>query len=293
MAYEKFEEFEDASYTSLRRALIRSKGSDQQRDFLSVLRSSSNYVEWMRSQVKTEVGEELPILEENLTEAEFKEPPRSTERQIFEFWKEIPPASACRVTFWGFMTLRHIEEDRIQSSFLAADNKAASGGLERIERVLKAGSEKEIDDAVRTALRRMGGLPEARGNKSVYVNCPFARAWWRRYVANEIRENTSAVLGDVIKVLGSSQQYWENLIILVVSRNSIVGDMKVRTALIWALSEFVNEEERRHLFQANRLGTILRLIGIRSAQQELGVFPIEELKELIKNWLTASQLQKA
>lgn len=293
MAYEKFEEFEDASYTSLRRTLIKSKGSDQQREFLSVLRSSSDYAGWVRSRVKTESGKELPILEENLTEAEFKEPPRSTERQIFEFWKEIPPASACRVTFWGFMTLRHIEEGRIQSSFLAADNKAASGGLERIERVLKTGSEKEIDSAVRTALRRMGGLPEARGHKSVYVNCPFARAWWRRYVANEIRENTNAVLGDVIKVLGSSQQYWENLIILVVSRNSIVGDVKVRTALIWALSEFVNKEERMHLFQANRLGTILRLIGIRSARQELGVFPIEELKELMKNWLAASQLQKA
>ena len=294
MAYEKFEEFEDASYTSLRRALIKSKGSDQQREFLSVLRSSSDYAKWIRDRVKTETGEKLPILEENLTEAEFKEPPRSTERQIFEFWKEIPPASACRVTFWGYMTLRHIEEGRIQSSFLAADNKAASGGLGRIERVLKTGGEKEMDAAVRTVLRRMGGLPEARGNKSVYVNCPFARAWWRRYVANEIRENTNAALGDVLKVLGSSQQYWENLIILVVSRNSIVGDMKVRTALIWALSEFVdNKEERPHLFQANRLGTILRLIGIRSAQQELGVFPIEELKELMKNWLAASQLQKA
>ena len=292
MAYEKFEEFEDASYTSLRRDLIRSKGSNQQREFLAVLRSSSDYSAWMRSRVKAESGEKLPILEENLTEAEFKEPPKSTERQIFEFWKEIPPASACRVTFWGFMTLRHIEEGRIQSSFLAADNKAASGGLERIDRVLKAGSEKEIDDAVRTALRRMGGLPEARGNKSVYVNCPFARAWWRRYVANEVRENTGAALGDVIKVLGSSQQYWENLIILVVSRNSIVGDVKVRTALIWALSEFVDEEERTHMFQAKRLGTMLRLIGIRSARQELGVFPIEELKELMKNWLIESQSQE-
>ena len=292
MASEKFEEFEDASYTSLRRELIRSKGSDQQREFLSVLRSSSDYSEWMRSRVKTESGEKLPILEENLTEAEFKEPPRSTERQIFEFWKEIPPASACRVTFWGFMTLRHIEEGRIQSSFLAADNKAASGGLERIERVLKTGSEKEIDSAVRAVLRRMGGLPEARGNKSVYVNCPFARAWWRRYVANEVRENTGAVLRDVIKVLGSSQQYWENLIVFVVSRNSVVGDVKVRTALIWALSEFVDEEKNMYLFQANRLGTMLRLIGIRSAQQELGVFPIEELKELMKNWLTESKSQE-
>ena len=48
--------------------LIRSKGSDEQREFLSVLRSSSDYAGWVRSRVKTESGEELPILEENLTE---------------------------------------------------------------------------------------------------------------------------------------------------------------------------------------------------------------------------------
>ena len=97
MAYEKFEELGDASYTSLRRILIKSKGSDQQREFLSILRSSSDYTEWVKSRVKTESGEELPILEENLTEAEFKEPPRSTERQIFEFWKEIGKRMSCHL----------------------------------------------------------------------------------------------------------------------------------------------------------------------------------------------------
>ena len=288
-----YEEFEDASYTSLRKDLIKSKGSQQQREFLIALRSSSHYSEWVRNKVKIESGEKLPILEENLTESEFKEPPRSTERQIFESWKAIPPASACRVTFWGFMTVRHIEEGRIQSSFLAANDGATPGGLDRIDRVLKEGNEKEIDDTVRTALRRMSGLPEARGNRSVYVNCPFARAWWRRYLANEVCENTGVGLTDVIKVLGSSQQYWEELINLVVSRNSVLGDAKVRIALIWALSEFVDEEEKKHLFQGKALKTIRRLIGIRSAWQELGVFSVEELKELMTNWLTENQLQKA
>ena len=287
-----YEQFDDPSYTALRKSLLRSKGSDEQREFLTALRPSSHYSEWVRSQVKTASGQKLPILEENLTEAEFKEPPRSTERQIFEFWKEIPPASACRVTFWGFMTLRHIEEGRIQANFLAATDGATSSGLERIDRVLKKGNEKEIDGAVRTALRRMSGLPE-RGNRSVYVNCPFARAWWRRYLANEVCENTGAGLTDIVRVLGSSQQYWEELISLVVSRNSVLGDMNVRTALVWALSDFVHDEDKKYLFEGKTLKIMRRLIGIRSALQELGVFSVEELKELMTNWLMESQLQKA
>lgn len=288
-----YEQFEDPSYTALRKSLLRSKGSDEQREFLKALRSSNNYLVWMKERVGREPGKKLPILEESLTESEFKEPPRSTERQIFEFWKGIPPASACRVAFWGFMTLRHIEEGRIQANFLAAADGATSSGLERIDRVLKEGNEKELDNAVRTALRRMSGLPEARGNRSVYVNCPFSRAWWRRYLANEVYENTGARLTDIVRVLGISQQYWEELISLVVSRNSVLGDMNVRTALVWALSEFVRDEDKKYLFQGKALKTMRRLIGIRSALQELGVFSVEELKELMTNWLMESQLQKA
>ena len=61
-----------------------------------------------------------------------------------------------------------------------------------------------------------------------------------------------------------------------------MGDASVRTALIWVLSELVNNKEKEHLFKANELKKIRRLIGIRSAWQELGVFSVKELKELIK-----------
>ena len=277
-----YSRFDDASYTELRKKLLKSKGSDDQQEFLSVLRARDKFSHWIKGQVKIESGELLPLLEVPLTEAEFKEPPKSTEKRIFDAWKSISPAEACRVTFWGFMTLRHIEESRIQSSFLAADNRTASCGLERIDRVLKSGSEKEIDDAVRTALRRMSGLPEARGNRSVYTNCSLARAWWRGYVANETVEKTGAILGDVVKVLTSSQTYWENLITFVVSRNSVLGDANVRTALIWALSDFIDDEHKKDLFQGKNLKRMIRLIGIHSVWQELAVFSIGGLKELIK-----------
>ena len=249
-----YEEFEDASYTELRQNLLRSKGSEYQREFLSVLRSSSEFPDWIRGRVKIEQGESLPILEEPLTESEFKEPPKSTEEWIFDAWESISPADAARVTFWGFMSLRHVEEGRIKSFYLAANGGALTGGLERIDRILKEGNEKEVDSIVRAALRRMSGLPEARGNRSVYVNCPFARAWWRGYLACEVRETSGAELTNVVKVLTVSQSYWEGLINLVVSRNSVLGDAKVRTALIWALSDLINDEDKKYLFHEKILG---------------------------------------
>ena len=178
------------------------------------------------------------------------------------------------------MSLRHVEENKIKPFYLAANGGASTGGLERIDRALK--EEKEIDSIVRTTLRRMSGLPEARGNRSVYVNCPFARAWWRRYLAGEVHEISGAELANLLKVLTVSQSYWEGLINLVVSRNSVLGDAKVRAALIWALSDFINDEDKTHLFHEKVLRRIQRLIGIRSAWQELGVFSVREIKEIIK-----------
>ena len=283
-----YAEFEDASYTELRKNLLKQKGSDYQLEFLSALRYSSEFPDWVRTRIKVEHGDSLPILEEPLTESEFKDPPKSTEKWIFDTWESISPANACRVTFWGFMSLRHIEEGRIQPFYLVANGGALTGGLERIERALKEGNNNEVDSIVRTALRRMSGLPEARGNRSVYVNCPFARAWWRGYLAREVREITDAELANVVKVLTISQSYWEGLINFVVSRNSVLGDAKVRTALIWALSDFINNENKHHLFHEKTLGRIQRLIGIRSAWQELGVFSVNEIKEIIKDELIVS-----
>lgn len=277
-----YAEFEDASYTLLRQNLLRSKGSKTQRQFLSVLRSSNEFSDWIRRQVKIEEGERLPLLEEPLTESEFKEPPKSGEKRIFYAWESISPAEACRATFWGFVVLRHIEESRIKSCYLAANGGALTGGLERIDRTLEKGNEKEVDGVIRTALRRMSGLPE-RGKRSVYENCPFARAWWRGYLAREICEKTGADLAKIVKVLTVSQSYWVRLINLVVSKNSVLGDAKVRTALIWTLSDFINDEDKKYLFYDKVLGRIERLIGIRSAWQELGVFSIEELKKIMRD----------
>ncbi len=282
-----YKELNDEDYSSLRSKLIKTKGSAEQKEFLEVLKDSNRFVEWMEGKVKTEEsGKDFDLVSGKLTEHEFKEPPAQTEKELFGKWEKITPAQACRSTFWGYITLRHIKESKIDSSFLAANGGNLPGGLERIDAALSSDDDEKVDSIVRTALRRLSGLPEARGNRTVYVDCPFARAWWRCHIAEEVCETTEADTEKVMEVLRVSQAYWESLVNSVVSKNSVLGDEKIRATLIWILSEKF-DGKKSTFFVNTKLDHIIKSIGVRLAWQELSVFPLDELKVLFeKEFLT-------
>ena len=278
-----YAQLDDASYTGLRKKLLHRKGSAPQREFVEALLSSEDFVRWMR-RVERTTGEEPPVLQEPLTDSEFINPPTDTERNLYALWREVAPADACRATFWGAVTLRHIEHEKIEAADLVRDT---GDGHERIGRALRAGNEQEIDHTVRAALRRLSGLPEARGEtRSVFADCPFARAWWRGYLAADVlrdadAEGEPADSKAVHDVLHHGQGWWEALTMFVVSRNSVLGDTRVRSALILALAE-IDPDERSRTFTGGYLKQVLRRIGVRQAWQELGVLALGELKRMMR-----------
>ncbi len=279
-----YRQLDDEKYTRLRKELLRDKGSNLQREFIEAARSDDQFVGFIRkdNDVGTEGEKEVLILDERLTEHEYKEPPKDTEQGMYEAWKDVPPETACRVTFWGEVTLRHIEHRCIKGSYLAANGGSLSGGLERIDKVLLGNGKKEIDSCVRTILRRMSGLPEARGNISVYVNCPFGRAWWRMRWTKEVCEATGAAHSGIIKLLHhNKQEYWETLVRLVISKNSTLGDHKVRNVLIQSLAEIPESDKRVSILKSKNLKSVCRLLSVRCAWQELGILEVDELKTLI------------
>lgn len=275
---------DDEKYTKLRKELLAEKGSGLQREFLEAARSDKQFIDFIRNGrgIGTQGDKEVAILGKKLTEHEYKEPPKDTEHKMYATWKGIPPETACRVTFWGEVTLRHIEAGCIKSSYLAASGGSLPGGPVRINKALSGDDKaKEVDACVRTVLRRMSGLPEARGNVSVYVNCPFGRAWWRGRWAGEVCENTGASRADVTNLLRHGQEYWEKLVRLVISRNSVLGDQKVRDVLIWSLAEILKSDSENPILKAKNLEGLCRLLGVRCAWQELGMLEVAELKALI------------
>lgn len=285
-----YAEFDDAGYSRLRRSLVRkvAKGSSSQREFLEAVRDSDRFLAFIRDAVSVCEGEELSPLADRMSEAEFGNPPSDTERRLFENWGALTPRIACRTAFWARVTCRHIEAGRISSSYLAANGGGTVSGAERIDQALGTSGDKaasRIDGCVRTALRRLGGLPEARGNKSVYVNCPLARAWWRERLVAEVMCVAGASRASQIRAVvhPESQQFWEELVMFVVSRNSVFGSIAVRNALIQALAERLDEESALRLLSVDELKRVCRAVSSLQASFELSVMPADVVQKTISD----------
>lgn len=285
-------ELSDAHYTEFRKKLLSNSTADEklefQREFLGKLKEGEVFCSWFRGQVQSTEGKNFPVSEEVLTEHEYKDPPLDTEAMLYESWRDLPIAVACRSAFWGEVTISHIESGRIDSSFLAANGGNGQGGLKRIEKALKAEDAEAINTCVLTALRRLSGIQENRGNRSVYVDCPFGRAWWRMRLCEEIQAEVSGVDSgysseEIMEIFRISPTYWENFVTMMVSRNSIVGDKKARDALVLTLIDLIDEESTKGIFQAKKLEKLCRVLGVRAAWQEYGVMEIQELKSVFKH----------
>ena len=289
-----YAEFNDGEYTQLRRSLIRksAKGSPAQRQFLAAARESGKFLAYINDAVRLQEGVELYPLADRMSEAEFGNPPSDTERRLFKAWRDLTPRIACRTTFWGRVTYRHIEQGRIESAFLAANGGGNVTGAQRIDAALDATGDEAtslLDKCVRTVLRRFGGLPEARGNRSVYVNCPLARAWWRERLVAEVATNDGEGLERQIRAVvhPESQQYWEELVTFVVSRNSVFGSVALRNILIRTLGQILEENPKSPLRTADELKRLCRSVSSIQASFELSVLPQENLEAMMSEIVNA------
>ncbi len=283
------EKFEDATFGELRKNLLRQKGGGLQHQFLILLQDRDKFCQYMEKHVNITSGGQLPTLTTKMDEETYIKLPMDIERKTFEQWNKIMPMDACGPSLWGLVTFRHIEAGIIEPHFLVSDAANISSARDLIIHVSRKGTDKEVDQIVRSALRSFCGLREIDGTRGLYVHCIFACAWWRGYLCNEVCKETGADPYQVIEVFCKSPTYWRYLTRLTVSRNSVLGDMKVRNALVWALSERVKQAKYSHIFRAKTLARIGKLIGMRSAWQELGVFSMEELKEMMeKEFLVAA-----
>ena len=285
MSGEGYLEFDDASYSRFRRRLLRTKGGTEQLSFLRAVRNEKEFVRVVEEHIVVRGILEPTLCRVPLTESEFRQPPSTTEQELYSAWSGLAPRVACRTTFWAHLTFRHVKKRSISATYLAANGRSLSGA-ERIDRVLQEngdGAAKAIDDCVRTVLRRLGGLPEARGNKSVYVDCPFGRAWWRERLVGEVSNGDPNLADNVREVTRVNQTYWERLVVLVVSRNSVLGSRAVRDQFILSLAELFENEPNTPLRNAKNLQAACRMIGVIQGSRELSVLDKSELSTLMND----------
>ena len=278
-----FKELSDSDYTRLRKKLLRERGSEQQREFLRVVRQTDDFLKVL-SAVPTVGSTEAVILPHPLTESEFKDPPPDAEHMLYSAWSGVSPAVACRSTFWAHVTLEHIRNGLIESVYLAANGGNLPGGAERIDFALEDKTSKAaqaVDACVRTVLRRLGGLPEVRGNRSVYVDCPFARAWWRERLVEQASNGDEELAAHVRGVIRIHQTYWEKLVDRIVFRNSTFGSINIRNAFVRALAQFIKSNPETELTKTNGLQRLCRRASAYQGNRELSILSDSELDALM------------
>ena len=280
-------ELSDIGYTKFRKKLLRKKGSKHQINFLEQVLDTTSFIKHMDNidrinQVK------IPILSEKLTEHEFKDPPIPTECSIYTKFKSLSPAQACRSSFWANVTLENLKSSVIESSYLAANRGGQTDGIERINHALTINQNKPIDDCVRTVLRRLGGLPE-RGKRSVYTDCPFARAWWREYMVTYAAKNDEKLAKSLHRVVRSSPTYWEEFINRVVIRSPLFGSENVRSAFLRSLANHIHENPNTNLLKPKGMKRLCRRAGVYQGRRELSVLDDSELDMLMNEIIINSE----
>lgn len=280
-------ELEPESYLGLQTALLKEKGGDAQRRFLSAARDSGDFLALVEQGTRIVDGEPVGGFDGALTESSFKEPTEDQERRMYEIWQDVPPRVACRVSFWASVTVAHIRSGKIaEASWLASNGGVAECGAERIDRALYeggGGSARAIDDCVRTIFRRMSGLPAARGNRSVFVNPTFGRAWWRERLVARILARGPAVeyREALLDVVRRSQEYWERLVTMIVSRGSVFGSVDVQDALVNGLAKHLRERPNTSLMRVAALVTLLRRFSNVYASRELATLEFGEIGDIV------------
>ena len=294
----EYAELDAAAYTGMQRRLLRDKGERIQREFLEAAKSNDAFLAFMQhNDVVATEGREIELFDGvRLTEQSFKDPTDDQERAAYERWKDVPPRVACRTSFWAQVTLQHLRSGTVEAAYwLAANGARSESGEERIDRALAEKGDrapKLVDDCVRTVLRRMSGLPAARGNRSVFVNPSFGRAWWReRMIARLSKRKGVECRIALLDVVRCNQEYWEGIVKMIVSRGSVFGSVDVQDAFVNSMAKHFRAKPNTPLKAASKLRDATRRFSNIAASRELGTLDFSEVGEIADRLLGALHQQ--
>ena len=250
------------------------RGGDEQRRFIRLAAEDSTAFCRLVRSWGLKPGETPPITDTRLTEKEFSDPPWSTEHAIASTWATLPASLAARPETWTRIHVAMIEEGRIKSSYLAA-NGSGESGRRRITQALKGTDAQLVDSCVRTVLRRLGGVIEARANRTAFLDCPLAKSWWRHRYATEAHKIFNRHSVEALSATLRPTFRWEALVEAMVSRLTVIGDSAIRPAVVQCFAEGAAPTGREAT-------DMLVWLGRRSTVQALGALGSDYVLQVVE-----------
>ena len=278
-----YRRFREAPYRERLKALLEVKGGPLQKEFLEAVRDRRAFVDYM-SALSADGTREVPLWGETISETDFRALPAELELSLYRRWAHIPADVARRSGFWGYVTTCHIAAGRIDSTHLTATNQRPRASA--IDRALAEDTPIKIDRCVRNALRRLGGLPPARGHRSVFVDCMFGRAWWRERMVEEATSEIADGVRALFRI--SSKSLWEELIARLIDKDgvSVFGPLDAptdaRRALFLALARHHTERSSPPLPEPQQVRRVVQQIATYQGTPGLGPATDPELAKVIK-----------
>ena len=166
-----------------------------------------------------------PFPRASLTPDQYRNPSAALEAELAAAWEGyVQRGPAAQPLFWLLCHVEWIAQGRI-------------GGIE--EALTLGGRARTPDQRTRNFLRRTGGLPHVRGAVSVFSDCPPARAWWRRRLAEEAaRASNGAVDREAAhRALRAGGSVWETLVAVSLRDDRAgINQPDARAALVAALA---------------------------------------------------------
>lgn len=275
---------DDAAWADFRKKVLRDKGGPVQENFLKSVRDGGEFIAKM-DKIPVAGDSELDLYPVRFSEAQFKNPPASTEARMYDLWESLSPAVASNTSFWANATMEHVRSGRIEPSYLASNGVSSQTGAERIDRVLsKRGKnpEKQMDDCVRAVIRQLGGLPQ-RGNRSVLADCPFSRAWWRERLLRNAESISGMPKARIGEMLRQSKDHWVRFVSAMVSRNPVFGMSLVQNAAAVALVRFLPQSPDEKFPPARVVQDVCQALCFIGGSRELGVLDFTELRQIAES----------
>lgn len=168
-----------------------------------------------------------------LTKGEASNPPLAKERDLYNLWEnKLTPAQACQPLYWYLTHTSWIRQGVLGNDLTSTF--AITGHSND--------ADKYRDSKVRSVLRRLGGLPVARGNVSVFSDCPLSRAWWRRRMAISVAEHSkNSLTVDAAHEAIHKNALWEALVLNSLRRVTVVNHPRIRAGIVAHFATAGNE----------------------------------------------------
>ena len=116
----------------------------------------------------------------------------------------------------------------------------------------------------------------------MYVDCPFARAWWRERMVEQASHGDPEVAAQVRRVVRVNQTYWEKLVDRIVFRNSTFGSANIRNSFIRVLGRQIARNGPSDLSTTSALQRLCRRATAYQGTRELSILSNPELDTLMQ-----------